>query len=73
MNLGENGAPSLSVRLSDDPRHGTVPAEDQNASAAVPHRRRPISAKIHAAAVAIHVAGDQIRPLGKAMRWTALR
>jgi hypothetical protein len=30
-----------------------------------PHRRRLLRAKIHAAAVAIHVAGDQIRPLGK--------
>jgi hypothetical protein len=56
--LGENHVQKWFVRLSDDPHHGTVPAEDQNASAAVPHRRRSISAEIHAAAVAIHVAGD---------------
>jgi hypothetical protein len=42
-----------------------VTQTDQNDSTTVPHRRRPISAEIHAAAVAIHVAGDQIWPLGK--------
>eukprot|EP00267_Zea_mays_P051617 XP_020404590.1 leucine-rich repeat extensin-like protein 5 [Zea mays] len=52
----------MAVRLSDYPRHGTVPAEDQNASAAVPHRRRPISAAIHAATVEIYATNDQIRP-----------
>jgi hypothetical protein len=45
---------------------------DQTASAAVSHCRRLIFAEIHVAAVAIHVAGDQIRSLGKGMRWTAL-
>jgi hypothetical protein len=42
-----------------------VTRTDQNDSMTVPHRRRPISIEIHAAAVAIHVAGDQIRLLGK--------
>jgi hypothetical protein len=42
-----------------------VTRTDQNDSTTVPHRRRPISVEIHAAAVAIHVAGDHIRPLGK--------
>jgi hypothetical protein len=46
-------------------RHGTVTETDQNDSTAVPHRRRPISAEIHAAAVAIHITGDQVRPPGK--------
>jgi hypothetical protein len=55
----------MAVRLSDDPRHGTVLAEDQNASATVPHRRRPISAAIHTAAVEIYATIDQIRPPGK--------
>jgi hypothetical protein len=55
----------MAVGLSNDPRHGTVPAQDQNASAAVPHRRRPISATIHAAAVEIYATSDQIRPPGK--------
>ena len=46
-------------------RHGTVTQTDQNDSTIVPHRRRPISAEIYAAAVAIHITGDQVRPPGK--------
>jgi hypothetical protein len=37
------------------------------------HHRRPLLAVIRATVVAIHVAGDQIRPSVKAMRWTPLR
>jgi hypothetical protein len=69
----ENPASNLAVRHTDEhipwyssPIRIRLPALD-------PHRRRLLCDKIHAAAIAIHVAGEQIRPLGKVMRWTALR